>query len=68
MSLVGAVDEVDHQLDKIQKRIEKYSEKDPDLSVVADILGPLQRKVSQAQAACEDLDYFAREVVRVRGR
>lgn len=68
MSLLGAVDEVDAQLDKIQRRIGAYSKKDPDLKIVADIVGPLQRKISAAQAACEDLDDYARQALRARGR
>lgn len=72
MSAVGArVDEVDVQIEKLQRLIDRAATKDPELAAglaTEESLSAIERQINQACAACEDLEHHLRDVIRNRKR
>jgi hypothetical protein len=72
MSAVGArVDEVDVQVEKIQRLIDRAGATDPELAAglaTDQSLLAIERTINQASAACEDLEHHLRDVIRNRKR
>lgn len=72
MSAVGArVDEVDVQIEKLQRLIDRAATNDPELEAglaTEESLAAIERKINQACAACEDLEHHLRDVIRNRKR
>jgi hypothetical protein len=72
VSAVGArVDDIDVQVEKIQRLIEHAGRFDPELAAglaTGQTLQGVERELNQASAVCEDLEHHLRDVVRNRER
>ena len=70
MSILGRLEEVDNQIDKINGMITKWSGDDPELGAgaAAGIVTPVQREIDKAAAAVDELDAHLRLLARMMGR
>lgn len=67
IQLGARVDEIDVQIDRIQRLIDAGSRQDPELGAglgAREDLSSVQRKIDQAAAACESLDGHIRDLTR----
>jgi hypothetical protein len=70
-ALTSRVDDIDVQIEKIQRLIEAGSRVDPELAAglgCAESLTNVQKKIDQAAAGAESLDRHLRDVRRSRQR
>jgi hypothetical protein len=70
-ALLGRVDDIDVQIDKIQKLIEAGSRIDPELAAglgCAESLTNVQKKIDRAAAGAESLERHLKDLKRARGR
>lgn len=68
MTILGRVETVDRQMDKVTSLIERSGREDPELAagLAAGSLTRTQSAIDKAAVAVEDLDAHLREVARTR--